>query len=386
MYENGRVRLNVGYGFLPEENWGFASVWAGATEERGLGGGVNLWNGSFALGVSAAESTSTVESGLFDFNSDGLVDMITNVDPLMIRLNTGNGFSTDVIEWKGVAYVNRGKSSGISANTAITICVPILAVKVCVNPNGSIADGMSRQSDQIHDVDGDGFADVLKSDGDGHLQVGRSRIGRSNLLKTVRRPLGGSVEVSYRSAGSSYDLPYAKWVMSEVAISDGLSGDGSDTRRVGVEYSGGMHDRHEREFYGFAEVRIIDLTDSGAHYRYTVREYDTRTYYHQGLLTGSYTYDLTGQTLDEVRYDYDLLDPESGTAIPVALYSSDAGRGFPALSGVTEIYSEGDPSSALEAHMTFTYDEKGKYRRVCTSRQWNARGSDANREQLCSIA
>lgn len=68
------------------------------------------------------------------------------------------------------------------------------------------------------------------------LVVGRSLVRRTNLLKTVNRPLGASFTIFYQRQGNTYNQPSSSWVMSAVEVNDGHPGDGVDklvTTRMG---------------------------------------------------------------------------------------------------------------------------------------------------------
>lgn len=49
--------------------------------------------------------------------------------------------------------------------------------------------------------------------------------GKTNLLKSVKRPLGATISISYERTGNTYEVPHSKWVMNKVTVFDGLIGD-----------------------------------------------------------------------------------------------------------------------------------------------------------------
>jgi hypothetical protein len=91
---------------------------------------------------------------------------------------------------------------------------------------------------------------ILHSERNSQLQVALNPIGRTNLLKTVKRPLGGKFEIEYVREGNTYDIPQSQWVMSSIRLTDGR-GNAYHTR---YNYRAGYHNRYEREFYGFDRV------------------------------------------------------------------------------------------------------------------------------------
>ena len=58
---------------------------------------------------------------------------------------------------------------------------------------------MARQEVALRDVDGDGYPDHVASVEDGGMTVARNRTGRTNLLKSIARPLGATID-RYRLA------------------------------------------------------------------------------------------------------------------------------------------------------------------------------------------
>ena len=260
VHNDGTVNLNYGYSFGPPEQWGFDDVHEGNSWDYGGGLGLNLFNGSIVAGASLNRTDNESDIGFQDVNSDGLPDMVVSIEPMRVRINTGNGF-TSPIEWSGADYFERGSATGESVNGAFTVCIPIviIGIRICTNPSTSAGRGVSRVIQQLSDIDGDGFVDYLTSNSDGELLTRHSTIGRTNLLKRISRPLGATIDLDYAVAGNTYDLPYSIWTMSDVTVNDGAEGDGINTRKTAFEYANGQYDRHEREFYGFETVRIREL-------------------------------------------------------------------------------------------------------------------------------
>lgn len=361
LFRNGEVALNFGYRFGPREPWGFSEIRAGKSTDYGAGVGINISNNSIAGGVAMSRTDNFSTYGFQDVNGDGLLDKLRFADPnLYVGLNTGAGFAGEIL-WPGAEMLDQGDATAESANAAFTVCIPIFFVRFCINPSGSVGQGVSRVLTQIEDIDGDGYPDHLRSDADGALRVKRSTIGRTNLLKGVKRPLGGSFSIDYALTGNTYGLPYGQWVMSSVAINDGLPGDGADVIALGYEYSDGKYDRHEREFYGFGTVKEhhLDSEDNNALYRSKVWEYDVSNYYRKGLLLGEYLTDAEGRKYTETRHTYVLKQPATGADLPASFGNSEDGSAFPARVETRELFYEGADSPGLQTGMSYSYDRWG---------------------------
>ena len=70
--------------------------------DGGGGLGVNLFNGSFAAGISLTLTTNFTTETLEHVNGDGLPDIVMIGDQTTVRLNTGSGFAA-AINWSVAA-------------------------------------------------------------------------------------------------------------------------------------------------------------------------------------------------------------------------------------------------------------------------------------------
>src|SRR5262249_47413939 len=92
--------------------------------------------------------------------------------------------------------------------------------------------------------------------------------GRTNLLRSITRPLGATVALDYTRAGNTTDMPHNRWVMSSRTVFDGIGALAADGAIPGVahyevstfNYNNGKWDRAERMFYGFATVNEQERT------------------------------------------------------------------------------------------------------------------------------
>jgi RHS repeat-associated protein len=364
VWRNGDVALNYGYRFGARENWGFTEIRSGVSYDYGAGVGVNISNNSIAAGVGVSRTDNWSRAFLQDVNGDGLADRITydeDGNRMLVNLNHGTGFGPTLVWQTDAGRPDEGDASAESANGAFTVCINIIFVRVCVNPSTSIGRGVSRVLTQYNDIDGDGIADALMSSRDDRLSVRRSRLGRTNLLRSITGPLGAELTVDYRRAPTGFDMPFAQWVMTEVTISDGLQGDGPDLRKVAFSYDGPVYDRDEREFLGFREVRTteVDTENGDRPYRSYVTAYDLSSYYRMYLPVREHIEDADGNPYGRVDYTYELLDPESlDPASPAAVAEAGA-RLFPALTEQVDYYQEGNADEAISERTTYRYGAYG---------------------------
>ncbi|MEL7247890.1 MAG: SpvB/TcaC N-terminal domain-containing protein, partial [Bacteroidota bacterium] len=362
---DAQVALNYGYSFGAFEPWDFEQIQVGYSIDGGGGLGISLFNGSIAGGISITRTDNFTTESLEDVNGDGLPDIVFVGDPTTVRLNTGTGFGNP-IPWNQLSQLDEGSATGESVNAAFTVCIPILFVKVCINPSTSVGRGVSRQIQQLDDVNGDGFPDILRSTNDSDLSVQTSTIGRTNLLRQVSRPLGGSFTMDYTPVGNSYEQPYSIWALEEVEHRTVLAGESDKLSKKSYTYAGGLHERHERAFFGFTTVIETDLDtqDGDTPYRTYTQSFANANYYEQGLLLEERWADATDQTLHAKEYTYELRDANTNTPLLPAQLSSSALSVFPALVQQSNKYYSTDGSLGLNGNQRFTYDEFGNLTRL----------------------
>ena len=365
VYRGGDVSLNYGYRFGPREPWGFEAIQKGESTDGGGGLGFSLYNGSIAGGISLTITEFTATESLEDVNADGLPDIVLAGDPVRVRLNTGSGFSA-AMNWADMGEWESGAAVGESVNAAFTVCVPIviIGIKVCFNPSTSVGRGVSRTTTTLEDVDGDGYYDLLQSDNDGELRVRRSTIGRTNLLKEVQQPHRGTIALDYRSSDASYELPYTIWLLDRLEMDDGLPDHGRPRQVQTFAYAEPHYNRRERTFYGFGEVTRQEYTGNEELHRSTVFTYDTRSYFRRGLLLREVTEEATGTPRRQIRYVYDLLEPDTKTPLSTPA-ERDANN--PATALLTErelLLFDESGTPGLSQRTLYTYDDYGQITRV----------------------
>ncbi len=365
VFQGGDVALNLGYSFAPREPWGYVEIRDGESIDYGGGIGVNFGNWSVAAGISLSRTENEANTTLQDINGDGLVDILTRSgSTLTVNLNTGNGFAP-AIPWANAPGINEGASTGESANTAFTVCIPLVppipVAKLCFNPSGTIGHGVSRDWQQLNDLNGDGYPDVLESKKDEELKVKRSTIARTNLLKGVKRPLGASFELDYARVGNTYDLPNNIWALTTVTVHDGFDGDGADTMISTFEYEDGFYNRHERDFYGFKTVKSHqrDTQAGNSIYRTVVQEFKNNNYYEKGLLEREVMQDGTENLYTETLNSFALKDITTGANLPSTFANNDAGTAFPATVEMQKNFYEGQTTAGKTTRVTYGYDVLG---------------------------
>ena len=333
VYANGDVQLNLGYSFAAKEPWPGGPVNDAQTRNVGVNLGFNLDSYGFAGGVSATLASSKTNASLMDVNGDGLTDRVftDGANPVKVAINTGSGFTARVPLKGSFPDIATDKNANLGAGVYFTFGFPIGLIpgSIVFNPGVDTSIGISRAEIALRDVDGDGFADHVKSTRDNELLVAVNKTGRTNLLKSVSRPLGAKIDLDYTRTGNTYDQPESKWALSRTTVFDGLAGDGADTSVTTFKYENGKYDRYERDFNGFGKVtaEVRDPAAGGALYRAVTDEYRTDGHYAKGLLTRTLTTDGAGKPYKETVNTYQLRDtatggdanPASGSATVVPL-------------------------------------------------------------------
>lgn len=376
------VALNLGYGFAPAEPWGAAALNDGASENGTIGAtlGFNTGIYDYAGGISLTKDKSQTRETLLDLNGDGLLDRVRpGGSQLRVGFNTGNGFAPDVtwggaltgvcdddtsvgaggLDWDTarICSGNTGLGSGLYFTTPIPLC--LLACYLIINPGADASTAMARDEAALRDVDGDGFADHVASTDDSSMRVALNKTGRTNLLKTVQRPLGGTITLDYTRSGNTADSPDSRYVLSQVDVHDGHSGDGADLQRTTFAYEKPVYDRLERTFLGHAKVteQLRDPGRNNAVYRSITSEYRTDGIYGAGLLLKRTTADGSGRKFTETVNTYRLRDTATGAEVTDP--RSTTATVSPELVRTDSRFYEGTATASKSTYTTTAYDALG---------------------------
>lgn len=415
-----QVQLNLGYRFGAVEEWAEPStectalvpsglpqlpadpraqlrcqksVSVGATAGLGFSGKTPSFGFSLGAGASDSLSFSDTQQDLVDVNGDGLLDIVSktlilapidlqhlgdtvrSTAPLRVRINTGSGFTAWYTYTNALDYPlssNLSHSFSVGANAGVSIPLPICAFlcSIDIGGNYSHAHTLGGFSTMLADFDGDGYPDHIYSDYNGNLSVSLNNHGRTNLLKSVHRPLGARIDLDYTRTGDTTDQPGNRWALSKVSTYDGHDGDGDVslppppgqsqpiklTQLTTITYQGGKYDRAEREFYGFRTVTTSLLNpQSSAPYRTVVTIYNNDNYYTLGLVETQFIKDAAGHNFTETANAYDIATVDPGSS---GLENYTATR-FPRLVRTDQRFYEGQPTPGKSTYVTYNYDSLG---------------------------
>jgi RHS repeat-associated protein len=382
----GGVALNRGYGFEFPERWGTSTTSKSSSGNVAVGGGYNTGIYAFAGGINLNNSYNVTDYTMQDLNGDGLPDRIFQSDKkLFVQFNKGAAFAAPV-QWHGAMIIDLpsalGKAAGLPTSNVMpqsdsvgfgggiyfTISIDIVfKIVININPGINVSMNASRQELSYQDVNGDGLADQLISTKNSQLRVALNQTGRTNLLKSVTRPLGGDFEVTYERSGNTYEQPQSRWVMNQVTIHDGHPGDGPDSLTTSIVYTDGYYDRLERDFYGYRsitqELGEIDSSDmEHSPYRKSVRVFKTDSYYTRGMLQSEELFDARGQLYTKTANSYRLLDVDTQSETSG---SSAIARIFPQLERTESFFFEGIDNlvPGKSTNTSFEYDLYGNVNR-----------------------
>ncbi|MBK7695350.1 MAG: thrombospondin type 3 repeat-containing protein [Saprospiraceae bacterium] len=281
-------------------DWGLVGLYKNINESKGLGSSLGKEYSSgagksitFGLSIGIGKALTGIQ--LVDMNGDGLVDFYRDVNGNgVVNFNKGNGFDlTDSCVLNFNINPN-SKSTSLSINGAFAFGLPIPIFGTCLKPVVNLSLSPNRAVNNtkttIEDYDGDGYPDIVRQEDECTLQIRRSKIKRTNKLKTVITPLGAEYTVDYKLAPSNYDMPNSKWVVSKLDVYDpyATAAEGPSTMNKKFEFHNGRYDRRERDFYGFEYVRTIDLHNDNSVYRQNIDRYHNMSYYLNGMLKENY--------------------------------------------------------------------------------------------------
>ena len=365
---NHTVRFNLGYCFTDPVSYNFDIIEGGSSTSINVGLGFDFGASSIQAGYGNTLTTSNAEYSLMDINSDGLPDKVTVANnQLLVYLNKGNGIDATPLVWQGAGNINVSNSIAESANASYTcnipIPIPFAPFKISIGAGGSVNNSISKVNIALRDVDGDGFLDIVSSNNDASMVVRRSTIARTNKLKTVYNPMGGSFTLDYKHTQPSYEHPSGKWVLASVDVNHAIPEQGANMRTE-FDYAEGKYDRHEREFFGFETVitKNVDTENNNALYRSTTQTFDVSNYYTKGNLLNTVVKDANNRKFtqsENVYYHYNVTasgDSYSfGTPLNACHEHFDRAISFTPLKYTNTIVYEGQPDSLIVEASYYEY-------------------------------
>ncbi|MET3012118.1 SpvB/TcaC N-terminal domain-containing protein, partial [Flavobacterium psychrophilum] len=359
--DNGEVRLSSGYSYLGSENWGINNINSGTSKDWGAGLGYSMLSGSFSEGGSYSRSESNSEYSLMDINSDGLADKVQYTDTqTFVSLNMGNYFDAP-IPYPRYAKMHANQSISYGLSRGFSLEIPLFVVRLVTGFGGGAGWSTNRSEATYADINGDGDIDYVLSEKEDNLVVRLSNIKRTNKLKAVTNATGNSFTLNYELKPTSYENSGAKWVLQQVNLFDGHTGDGVDNLVSRFVYENPNYDRRERDFYGYAKVsqQQINTTDNTV-YTTAVQEFYNNDYFRKNLLKTSYVLDSNNQKIQESTVNYAIVNADTNTSINETVLTqplADGLRVFIAPIHTQErMYENGE---YLEKNTYNQYDNKG---------------------------
>ena len=399
---NNRVYINTGRGFTEETGWNIGDVFANETEATSGGGGVNLGNGSWVVGVGKNFSVSKNKVFFIDMTGDGLLDKLVNENgKYSLYVNTGKNISSTAIPMGGDDFTIKNNQNTSGFNGYGTFCLAF-GVKICLSLGGGKDSSTNKQTVDLRDFDGDGVPDLLISDDDTKITVIPNHANKFNLLTFIGNPLDGNINLNYKKInpkshtqiGNTYQMPYSKLVLSQYVVDDDEPFEGEDNKTLTnksssnpvldelfFEYENGIQDRRERSFLGFGSVKTIDrsgitqVTEYETNYNNkqdfyvpynntSVRKY----FYKKGLVKSNYIIDSIGRERSRVNYTYRYFDQSASNYIltesQVEPLFKDIGRIIPLLYKTETITTEYNGNNSHSKTLISTIDEYDQYGNV----------------------
>lgn len=368
-----KVRWNLGYRFSAETEFPGGAIEEGQSDNFSVGAsaGFNAGRFDFSGGVNLQREEEHADIAWIDLNGDGLPDRLESeytgerdVDrhKVSVRFNTGAGL-TGPVDFGAFQDndISRSENFGVSGGADFTIgigplCWPVRLCYIILNPGGHGGRSMSAPRNSLVDIDGDGLPDSVTSSDDSELHVSRNLTGRTNMLKSIRRPLGARIDVDYERDGNTMDQPFSIWTLRQVTVNDGHAADGSDNAVTRYDYSDdNAFDYTEREMLGYGRIVEENLDDQGGVYRKFVRTYLHGNYYERGLLESETLQDGAGNAFVSTVNTYELVDSASPAA-PVNPKSTVASI-FPRKIKVEEKWQ--GAGGGLQSEIRTSYDARG---------------------------
>lgn len=229
IYDPLYVILNTSKGFDTEANWGNDYPLAGYRIREGCNESLTY---TYPGGVTYNRRDKGLYKDMIDMNGDGLVDLVVkdNSDGFIkVVLNTGNGFSDEIIYWGETTW-----------------------------PYLRRTDEYGRSIQEIMDINADGLPDVVFKSNDGNIYVNLNTANypTDNLLVQVSNSSGGLIKYSYKPINKQQNFYYkpTHWVVDKVTKTNRLG----LAQSTGYEYYDGYYDSSRKQNRGFGKIITTD--------------------------------------------------------------------------------------------------------------------------------
>ncbi|MDC5697944.1 hypothetical protein OO014_11795 [Intrasporangium calvum] len=400
------VRLNLGHSFAPAVEWvtGAFSSTNSYSGSVGASLGVNIDNMGFSAGVSKNANVDLPNVAWEDVNGDGLLDALYNTsDGIKVAFSSGTGLTGSAvygthasldypivgpIEAEGQQQIRQDTSESLGGGVDVTVGIPLCAVAcyLILNPGGHYENSLTSTDVDLVDVNGDGYADTVRRVKDsGKIEVSLNTQGRTNLLKSVTTPLGGTMSLDYRRDGNTTLHPGSEWVLTEVKVASSRGADGIAEHRKTISYGTLRYDFVQRASLGYDVVTESDHFQRWEHTdlanptqtaaaRTTVHRFHNLSVFEAGLEYETTVLDgaATGTPMQRTRTTWDLKDLDldgsgSGYApLNLAGRTVDALLATRATAQVSKVEQDWYAAGVLEqtTTMTYAYDRLGNPRTV----------------------
>ena len=259
--EQGYVALNIGYGFLPKENYNYSPARQSQSNSFGLSAGASVAatfdvsQGSISGGTGMSYSNNYTNRTIIDFNGDGNVDIVYRIgNNLYVKYRLGDGTYTQP-ENIGNYYISYGVTSGESANIGVNVGFTWgwakFGVGIQSTPYGK---SFSKDSVQLVDIDGDGYLDYVSAKDESRIFVRYNQTKQTKQKKKVTNFTGSTIQLEYEPSKLCYNSPQKTWLLSGVKTNDPYSPIGGRTTYTTFEYRNPNYNRYERISYGYDTV------------------------------------------------------------------------------------------------------------------------------------
>ncbi len=335
------VQFNLGYGFADRVPWSGGGFESSESYSGSIGPqlGFTTPERDFSAGLGLSEAVNIPRFTWVSLKGDGILDRLRKDDAtnqVMVAFGTNSGLLPEVpygtmasgtLQLAGAniplgQQIALNDSIGLGAGFDFTVGIGPLCIVACyliVNPGVHFDHTVSSTQIGLIDVKGDGTPDVVKSTADNQMTVRLNKLGKTNLLQSVRNPLGGTITLDYARDGNTVAQPTSIWTLSKVQVNDGRPGDGADISTSTYTYAGGHYDRLEREMLGYSSVIENQLADDGSIARSIEDTYLNDNVFDSGLPAKQVLRDANpkpnGTVLDETDTTWSLIDLKTNAPV-----------------------------------------------------------------------